>query len=78
VESDPFNPFSSRNNNQSLGLEQGQDQGQDRDSQEPQHAEGEERESAIQSELETTRRLVKTMDAMDLSMTETREKLKVT
>ncbi|KAK3817481.1 MAG: DASH complex subunit Duo1-domain-containing protein [Benniella sp.] len=76
VESDPFNPFSSRNNNQSLGLEQGHDQSQDRDSQEPQHAEGEERESAMQSELEATRRLVKTMDAMDLSMTETREKLK--
>ncbi|KAK3817576.1 MAG: hypothetical protein J3Q66DRAFT_400931 [Benniella sp.] len=76
VESDPFNPFSSRNNNQSLGHEQGQDQGQDRDSQEPQNTEGEEREPGIQSELETTRRLAKTMDAMDLSMTETREKLK--
>ncbi|KAK3817574.1 MAG: hypothetical protein J3Q66DRAFT_400927 [Benniella sp.] len=60
-----------------LGHGQAQDQSQERDSQEPQHAEGEEREPALQSELETTRRLVKTMDAMDLSMTESREKLKV-
>ncbi|KAK3817584.1 MAG: hypothetical protein J3Q66DRAFT_388121 [Benniella sp.] len=59
-----------------LGHEQAQDQSQERDSQKPQHAEGEERESAIQTELETTRRLVKAMEATDLSMTETREKLK--
>ncbi|KAK3817547.1 MAG: hypothetical protein J3Q66DRAFT_369382 [Benniella sp.] len=56
--------------------EKKQAKSQERDSQEPQHAEGEERGSAIQSELETTRRLVKTMEATDLSMAETREKLK--
>ncbi|KAK3817548.1 MAG: hypothetical protein J3Q66DRAFT_369385 [Benniella sp.] len=69
-------PLDARKQQPVLGHGQAQDQSQERDSQEPQHAEGEGRESAIQSELETMRQLVKTMEATDLSMTETREKLK--
>ncbi|KAG0225325.1 hypothetical protein BGX31_007683 [Mortierella sp. GBA43] len=76
MEADPYSPFSARTNGPNFGLEHGQDQSQDKNSQEQQEETAEEQGPVIQNELEDTKRLVKAIEAIDLSMTETREKLK--
>ncbi|KAF9940857.1 hypothetical protein BGZ65_005880 [Modicella reniformis] len=80
VETDAFSLYSARSNDQYLDLESGQDPIQEMNSQDQQEEEVQEEvgegDPLIQSELEETRRLVKAIDTIDLSMTETRDKLK--